>query len=88
MMLKKMFKVLRGVTLSLLILCLMSVKAEAATIPADGHTYRIVSIVNGCVMTNGNIAEHNAPLFLESEDAGSEGQEWSFVALSDKEPLF
>ncbi len=87
-MLKKMFKVLRGVTLSLLILCLLSVEVKAEAFPVDGHTYRIVSVANGCAMTNGNIAEHNAPLFLETANVESEGQEWSFIALSDKEPLF
>ena len=56
--------------------------------PADGAVYRLVSISTGKVVTNGDVAEHNAYLSVAALNENSLGQEWTFISFSDKEPVF
>ena len=54
----------------------------------DGDVFRLVNIATGKAVTNGDVAAHNTYLSVADVDNGSKGQEWTFVSLSDKEPLF
>lgn len=54
----------------------------------DGDVFRLVNVVTGKAVTNGDIATHNTYLSTATVDEASKGQEWTFVSLSAKEPLF
>ncbi len=54
----------------------------------DGYVFRIVNVATGKAITNGDIAAHNTNLSTATVDTNSKGQEWTFVSLSAKEPLF
>ncbi|MBE6297787.1 MAG: DUF4981 domain-containing protein [Bacteroidales bacterium] len=54
----------------------------------DGDVFRFVNVATGKAITNGDIATHNTNLHTATVDANSKGQEWTFVSLSAKEPLF
>lgn len=54
----------------------------------DGDVFRLVNVATGKAITNGDIAAHNTNLHTAAIDANSKGQEWTFVSLSAKEPLF
>lgn len=54
----------------------------------DGDVFRFVNVATGKAITNGDIAAHNTNLHTATVDANSKGQEWTFVSLSAKEPLF
>ena len=54
----------------------------------DGDVFRFVNVATGKAITNGDIAAHNTNLHTAAIDANSKGQEWTFVSLSAKEPLF
>ncbi len=60
----------------------------AASFPQDGGVYRLVNVATGKAVTNGNVAAHNTYLSVADVDNASLGQEWAFVSLSDKEPVF
>lgn len=62
--------------------------AFAATFPVDGGVYRIVNVATGKAFTNGDVAVHNEYLSVADVNIASQGQEWTFVSLSNKEPLF
>lgn len=61
---------------------------QAALLPSSGTTFRIVNVAYGKAMTNNNVPEHNAPLVLDKIDDTAPGQEWSFISLSDDEPVY
>ena len=72
-----------------LIAALVCVNISAQVVlPSDGNVYRLVNVKTGKAMTNGDVAAHNTYLSEAAVDTGSEGQEWCFVSLSDKEPLY
>ena len=54
----------------------------------DGDVFRLVSVATGKAITNGDVATHNTNLSTATVDEASKGQEWTFVSLSAKEPLF
>ena len=74
---------------SLLSLLLLSVGVAAQVVlPADGNVYRLVNLATGKAVTNGDNVAHNTYLTLATVDTNSKGQEWCFVSLSDKEPIY
>ncbi|MBO7194325.1 MAG: DUF4981 domain-containing protein [Bacteroidaceae bacterium] len=81
---KKMKKTL----LFLVALLLSTVASFAASFPQADGVYRLVNVATGKAVTNGNVATHNTYLSVADVDNASPGQEWTFVSLSDKEPLF
>ena len=81
---KKMKKTL----LFLVALLLSTVASFAASFPQADGVYRLVNVATGKAVTNGNVATHNTYLSVADVDDTSLGQEWTFVSLSDKEPLF
>ena len=62
--------------------------AFAAAFPQADGVYRLVNVATGKAVTNGNVAAHNTYLSVAYVDNTSQGQEWTFVSLSAKEPLF
>ena len=72
----------------LLLSCLFAYASQAVAIPKDGDVFRLVNIATGKAITNGDIAAHNTYLSIADVNNGSKGQEWTFVSLSAKEPLF
>ena len=54
----------------------------------DGDVFRLVNVATGKAVTNGDIAAHNTYLSIADVNNESKGQEWTFVSLSAKEPLF
>ncbi len=72
--------------LSLLLLS-VGVVAEVV-LPADGNVYRLVNIKTGMAVTNGDNSVHNTYLSETTINPNSKGQEWSFVSISDKEPIY
>ena len=72
----------------LLLSCLFAYASQAAAIPKDGDVFRLVNIATGKAITNGDIAAHNTYLSIADVNNESKGQEWTFVSLSAKEPLF
>lgn len=71
---------------ALLLMC--SVLSYGADFPKADTVYRLVSIASGKAISNNDVAEHNAYLGVVDVNESSKGQEWTFVSLSDKEPLF
>ncbi len=80
---------MKRILLSLTVL-LLSVAASfaAASFPVDGGVYRLVNLATGKAFTNGDVAVHNTYLSVADVNENSKGQEWTFVSLSDKEPVF
>ena len=72
----------------LLLSCLFAYVSQAAAIPKDGDVFRLVNIATGKAITNGDIAARNTYLSIADVNNESKGQEWTFVSLSAKEPLF
>ena len=62
--------------------------AFAASFPQADGVYRLVNVATGKAVTNGNVATHNTYLSVADVDNSSLGQEWTFVSLSGKEPVF
>ena len=60
----------------------------AASFPQADGVYRLVNVATGKAVTNGNVAAHNTYLSVADVDNASLGQEWTFVSLSGKEPVF
>ena len=60
----------------------------AATFPQADGVYRLVNVATGKAVTNGNVAAHNTYLSVADVDDSSLGQEWTFVSLSSKNPVF
>ena len=60
----------------------------AATFPKADGVYRLVNVATGKAVTNGNVAAHNTYLSVADVDNSSLGQEWTFVSLSSKNPVF
>ena len=54
----------------------------------DGNVYRLVNVATGKAFTNGDVAAHNTYLSVADVNENSKGQEWTFVSLSDKDPVF
>ena len=54
----------------------------------DGDVFRLVNIATGKAITNGDVATHNTYLNIADVNENSKGQEWTFVSLSDKDPVF
>ena len=54
----------------------------------DGDVFRLVNIATGKAITNGDVATHNTYLNIADVDNTSKGQEWTFVSLSDQDPVF
>lgn len=74
---------------SFLAFALLCVGVSAQVVlPADGNVYRLVNVKTGKAITNGNTSAHNTYLSEAMVDANSKGQEWCFVSLSDKQPLY
>ncbi|MBO7290422.1 MAG: DUF4981 domain-containing protein [Bacteroidaceae bacterium] len=69
-------------------LMLVASFAFAASFPQADGVYRLVNVATGKAVTNGNVATHNTYLSVADVDNASPGQEWTFVSLSAKEPLF
>lgn len=57
-------------------------------LPADGNIYRLVSVQNGKAITNRDVAVHDTYLSVDDVNDASKGQEWTFVSLSSKEPVY
>ena len=74
--------------LTILTLLFSAVVAFAAITPQDGGVYRLVNVSTGKAVTNGNVGAHNTYLSVADVDVASKGQEWAFISLSDKEPVF
>ena len=60
----------------------------AASFPQADGVYRLVNVATGKAVTNGNVAAHNTYLSVADVDNASLGQEWTFVSLSGKDPVF
>ena len=60
----------------------------AASFPQDGGVYRLVNVATGKAVSNGNQDVHNVYLSVADVNNESLGQEWTFVSLSSKEPVF
>ena len=60
----------------------------AASFPQADGVYRLVNVATGKAVTNGNVAAHNTYLSVADVDDSSLGQEWTFVSLSSKNPVF
>ena len=78
---------MRKLFLSVVMVLVASVTFAASFPQADG-VYRLVNVATGKAVTNGNVAAHNTYLSVADVDNTSPGQEWTFVSLSAKEPLF
>ena len=77
-------------TLFLMLMLLLSIAfsdAIAAKIK-DGEVFRLVNVATGKAVSNGNVGTHNTYLSVADVDNTSPGQEWAFVSLSSKEPVF
>ena len=74
----------------LAMVCLLSFASvlDAASLPIDGSTYRLINVAYDKAVSNGDIAEHDAALVLADVNESSLGQEWTFCSLSADEPLF
>ncbi len=59
----------------------MSVATASAQLPSDGYTYRLQYAADGKVMTNADIATHDAALILADINEASAGQQWTFYQL-------
>ncbi len=59
----------------------MSVATASAQLPSDGYTYRLQYAADGKVMTNADIATHDAALILADFNEASAGQQWTFYQL-------
>ena len=74
---------------SVLMLALSCMAASAQVVlPADGNVYRLVNVAKGKAVTNGDNAAHNTYLSVADVNTSSKGQEWCFVSLSNKEPIY
>ena len=62
--------------------------AFAVSFPQDNGVYRLVNVATGKAVTNGNVAARNTYLSVADVDESSLGQEWTFVPLDNKEPVF
>ena len=72
-----------------LIAALVCVNISAQVVlPSDGNVYRLVNVKTGKAMTNGDVAAHNTYLSEATVNTNSKGQEWCFVSISDKEPIY
>ena len=60
----------------------------AASFPQANGVYRLVNVATGKAVTNGNVAAHNTYLSVADVDDSSLGQQWTFVSLSSKKPVF
>ena len=60
----------------------------AASFPQADGVYRLVNVATGKAVTNGNVAAHNTYLSVADVDDSSLGQQWTFVSLSSKKPVF
>ena len=60
----------------------------AASFPQADGVYRLVNVATGKAITNGNVAAHGTYLSVADVDDSSLGQEWTFVSLSSKNPVF
>ena len=67
---------------------LMATVTWAATFPQADGVYRLVNVATGKAITNGNVGEHGTYLSVADVDDASLGQEWTFVSLSTKSPVF
>ena len=72
----------------LVALMLVASATFAVSFPQADGVYRLVNVATGKAVTNGNVAAHNTYLSVADVDNSSLGQEWTFVSLSSKEPLF
>ncbi|MBQ8450287.1 MAG: RICIN domain-containing protein, partial [Bacteroidaceae bacterium] len=72
----------------MLLMLFLHVAVYATSFPVSGNVYRIVSATDGLAMTNGNTAELGSPISMAAVADGAEGQEWAFISVSDKEPLY
>ncbi len=59
-----------------------------AQFPVGGSTYRVVNVLYGTAVTNGDVGIHDTYLTLGEVDEASPGQEWSFISLDAEEPVF
>lgn len=73
------------ILLSFIGLALSGVQAQSIK---DGDVFRLVNVLTGKAFTNGDNAEHNTYLSVADIDDSSKGQEWTFVSLSSKEPVY
>ncbi len=60
----------------------------ASAFPIAGNTYRLVNVFYGTAMSNGDEGAHGTYLNLLGIDETSAGQEWSFISMSEDEPVF
>ena len=65
-----------------LVLMLAATVSFAVSFPQDGGVYRLVNVVTGKAVTNGDVAAHNTYLSVADVNENSLGQEWTFVSLS------
>ena len=79
---------MKRIFLTVAVLLLSVVASFAASLPQDGGVYRLVSVATGKAVTNGDKAAHSTYLSVANVDDASSGQEWTFVSLSSKEPVF
>ena len=79
---------MKKIFLTLAVLLLSTMALFADSFPQNGGVYRLVSVATGKAITNGNVAAHNTYLSVANVDKTSLGQEWTFVSLSQKEPIF
>ena len=67
------------VLLTLCLLCsAIGLKAEVVT-PQDGKTYLIISKKTGCVLSNNDETDDDAPIYCVNRDDKSYGQRWTLV---------
>ena len=78
---------MRKIFLFVALVLVASVTFAAAFPQADG-VYRLVNVATGKAVTNGNVAAHGTYLSVADVDNASMGQEWTFVSLSSKSPVF
>ena len=81
-----MTRLTRTSILALALLC--ATLQLSAQLPSSGYTYRLQYASSGKVMTNGDIATHDAPLFLADADEASVGQQWTFHQVGSSEGTY
>ncbi len=73
---------------SLFILFFVSLPLVAMALPTSGNTYRLVNVAYDKAVTNGDNGVHGTYLTLGDVDETSQGQEWSFISVSNDEPVY
>ena len=76
------------VLMAALMLLLPALSVFASELVQNGKTFRLVSEKYGKAVTNNDNADDGVYLSLATVNSQSQGQEWTFFSLSEKEPVY